>query len=235
MQLLLARRVNGHVLPDCVTFVAATNRRTDRAGVSGILEPVKSRFASIVELETDLNDWCKWAFNAGLNPILIAFLRYRSQLLPAFTPTSDLTNSPTPRTWANLARLEKLGLPQVIEAQGFYGAVGEAAANEYLSFRQMYKGLTSIDAILMDPTRAPIPTKPDELYATAMGLSRRATPQNFSLIGQYITRLAVEAHKGEFAVLITRDAQRMDPTIQFTDAYVRLQSGVIGQLMSGSN
>src|SRR5271156_851581 len=50
MQLLLARRVNGHVLPDCVTFVAATNRRADRAGVSGILEPVKSRFATIVEL-----------------------------------------------------------------------------------------------------------------------------------------------------------------------------------------
>src|SRR5512146_1594126 len=45
MQLLLARRVNGHILPDTVTFVAATNRRTDRAGVSGILEPVKSRFA----------------------------------------------------------------------------------------------------------------------------------------------------------------------------------------------
>jgi len=50
MQLLLARRVNGHALPECVTFAAATNRRIDRAGVSGILEPVKSRFASIVEL-----------------------------------------------------------------------------------------------------------------------------------------------------------------------------------------
>lgn len=31
MQLLLARRVNGHKLPDCVTFVAATNRRSDAA------------------------------------------------------------------------------------------------------------------------------------------------------------------------------------------------------------
>lgn len=37
MQLLLARQVNGHKLPDCITFVAATNRRMDRAGVTGIL------------------------------------------------------------------------------------------------------------------------------------------------------------------------------------------------------
>jgi len=66
MQLLLARRVNGHKLPDCVTFVAATNRRVDRAGVSGILEPVKSRFVSIIGLEPNLDDWCQWAFSAGM-------------------------------------------------------------------------------------------------------------------------------------------------------------------------
>ena len=56
MQLLLARRVNGHALPEHVSFVAATNRRTDRAGVSGILEPVKSRFVSMIGLEPNLDD-----------------------------------------------------------------------------------------------------------------------------------------------------------------------------------
>ena len=61
MQLILARRVNGHILPDHVTFVAATNRRSDRAGVAGILEPVKSRFACIVELEPTIDDWSQWA------------------------------------------------------------------------------------------------------------------------------------------------------------------------------
>jgi len=70
MQLLLARRVNGHVLPDCITFVAATNRRTDRAGVSGILEPVKSRFVTIVELEATLEDWCSWAIDNNVPPKL---------------------------------------------------------------------------------------------------------------------------------------------------------------------
>lgn len=51
MQLLLARQINGHKISKEVRFVAATNGRADRANVQGILEPVKSRFASIVELE----------------------------------------------------------------------------------------------------------------------------------------------------------------------------------------
>src|SRR5262249_15910073 len=98
MQLILPRTVNGHSLPDFGTFVAATNRRTDRAGVQGILEPVKSRF-TIVELNTDLDDWCAWACEEDLvtgesrmPPELISFLRFRKDLLHQFNPTQDLTN-----------------------------------------------------------------------------------------------------------------------------------------------
>ena len=102
MQLTLARRVNGHQLPACVTFVAATNRRADRAGVSGILEPVKSRF-TIYALATNLDDWCEWAVTADIHPHVLAFLRFRPDLLHAFTPTADMENSPNPRTWARLS------------------------------------------------------------------------------------------------------------------------------------
>src|SRR5208337_1991806 len=66
MQLILARRINGHKVSDNVCFLAATNRRSDRAGVTGMLEPVKSRFVSIVELETDVESWVSWALKAAL-------------------------------------------------------------------------------------------------------------------------------------------------------------------------
>jgi len=235
MQLLLARRVNGHVLPDCVTFVAATNRRTDRAGVSGILEPVKSRFASIVELEPTIDDWSAWAYGQAISPTLIAFLRYRSPLLCAFQASADLTNSPVPRTWSHLAKLEALALPPAIEAEAMAGAVGEGAANEYLAFRSMANSLVNLDGILLDPDRAPIPSKTNELYATVVGLAGRANAQNFPRIATYATRLAVEADKGEFAVLLIRDAQRRDPKVTYTDGFVRLMSGPIGSLVSGQN
>jgi MoxR-like ATPase len=39
-----------------IRIVAATNRREDRAGVSGLLEPVKSRFDSIINMEFDMDD-----------------------------------------------------------------------------------------------------------------------------------------------------------------------------------
>ncbi len=233
MQLLLARRVNGHVLPDCVTFIAATNRRTDRAGVSGILEPVKSRFASIVELEPTIDDWCGWAYANGISPTLIAFLRYRSPLLCDFKASADLTNSPVPRTWAHLAKLEALSLPPAIESEAMAGAVGEGAALEYLAFRSMANSLVNLDAILFDPDRAPIPSKSNELYATVVGLAGRANAGNFARIATYATRLAVEADKGEFAVLLIRDAQRRDPKITYTDSFVRMASGPIGALISG--
>jgi hypothetical protein len=233
MQLLLARRVNGHILPDCITFVGATNRRVDRAGVSGILEPVKSRFACIVELEADIDSWCQWAFSHGIPATLIAFLRFRPELLSAFQPTADLTNSPSPRTWSHLSKLEALNLPPAIESAVMAGSVGEGASLEYLAFRSMVKSLVNLDAILMNPDKAAIPTKPNELYAVSVGLAARANDTNFARIATYATRLYTEADKGEFAVLLVRDAIRRDERIQYTDSFVRLNSGPLGQLISG--
>ena len=233
MQLFLARRVNGHVLPDCVTFLAATNRRIDRAGVSGILEPVKSRFACIVELEPNIDDWSIWAYGHGVSPALIAFLRYRPELLCKFEATADLTNSPVPRTWAHLAKLETLNLAPVVESAAFSGAVGEGPALEYQAFRSMAKSLVNLDAILLNPDKVTIPSKPNELYATCVGLASRANEQNFSRIATYATRLYTEGNHGEFAVLLTRDSIQHDEKIQFTHAFVLLNAGPIGQLISG--
>jgi len=232
MQLLLARRVNGHILPDCVTFIAATNRRTDRAGVSGILEPVKSRFACIVELIADIESWAAWAIDHSISPTLIAFLRFRPETLSAFTPTADITNSPMPRTWAHLAKLEALNLPPVLEHAAFAGAVGEAAAIEYIAFRKMANSLVNLQAILDDPLGVRIPSQPSELYATAVGLAGKARPETFAKIGQYCNRL-VDASKGEFAVLCIRDAVRRNDKLQHTDTFVRLASGPIGKLITG--
>ena len=233
MQLFLARQINGKVLPDCITFIGATNRRIDRAGVSGILEPVKSRFVSIVELEPDIDSWSQWAFSNGIPATLIAFLRFRPELLAKFEATADLTNSPVPRTWAHLAKLEALNLPADIEAIAMAGAVGEGASLEYLTFRSMVKSLVNLDAILLNPDKAAIPTKPSELYAVSVGLAARANETNFARIATYANRMVTEAGRGEFAVLMVRDAIRRDEKIQYTDSFVRMNSGEFGQLISG--
>lgn len=234
MQLLLARRVNGHTLPDCVTFLAATNRRTDRAGVSGILEPVKSRFASIIELEPDISDWCAWALGAGhIPPELIAFLRFRPELLSAFDPSADLRNSPSPRTWSNAARLLALGLPKAERLEALQGAVGDGAALEFLAFLDMFAQLPSIDGILLDPDAAQIPGDPSARYAVVTALAARAGEQAFPRVARYAERLCA-AGAGDFAALLVRDVVRKVPAVQHSPAFVGLVAGELGALIHGS-
>lgn len=207
MQWLLARRVNGHILPDHVTIIAATNRRQDRAGVQGILEPVKSRFASIVEVNTHLDEWCGWAIGADIETTVIAFLRYRPELLCAPNPTADMSNAPSPRTWANLSKLAGLGLPSEVRLPIYSGAVGQGAAVEYLAYETMFGSLVTADEILLNPTRAEIPTKPSELYAVSTALGAKVSVNTADRMLSYLERVC-EAGKGEFAVLSWLDATR---------------------------
>jgi len=248
MQLLLARRVNGHALPDCVTFVAATNRRTDRAGVSGILEPVKSRFAAIVELEANLEDWCTWMMTVFLSQLvasgvaeetaqrvvvqLVSFIRFQPGLLCDFRPSADLTNSPLPRTWSHAAKLLALALPPQLQQLAVAGAVGEGAAVQLMAFLRLYEELPTIEGILQDPDASPIPTKPATLYAVVTALGIRCTPKNFPKVARYAQRLTDAAH-GEFAALLLRDAVRRDASIMQTSAFVKLAAGQFGDLLVG--
>jgi hypothetical protein len=233
MQLLLARRVNGHVLPSCITFVAATNRRTDRAAVSGILEPVKSRFV-IVELEPNLDDWCTWAISAGIRPEVIAYIRLRPEHLSAFEPSADITNSPTPRTWATASRMLCLGLEKSVETAALCGSVGESHGMEFVAFLRMYQDLPSIDAILIDPDNAIIPSEPGTLYAVTTGLATRVNVQTFGRIARYAQRI-VDNGNGEFGALLLRDCIKRDPDVQQTPEFVRLVSSELGKLISGGN
>jgi hypothetical protein len=232
MQLLLARRVNGHKLPDCVTFVAATNRRTDRAGVAGILEPVKSRFATIVELVPSLDDWCRWALDNDVPTELVAFMRFRPELLCAFEAKADLENSPVPRTWAKVGDLLKLGLSPELEYAAIAGAVGDGAAVEVTGFLRMYRELPNIDAILIDADSGPLPSKPNALYAVVTALGARASEENFGRVARYAERL-IEAGSGEFAAVLVKDAMRKAPEVKETREFVRFASGEYADLVTG--
>ena len=233
MQPLQARCANLHRISEHVTFIGATNRRADRAGVSGILEPVKSRFASIVELVPDVDSWCRWALDHDVPADLIAFLRFTPDLLSAFVPSNDMVNSPSPRTWANAARLLHLNLPRRTQSIALAGAVGAAAAEQLQAFRDLIATMPSVDAILLNPQTAPIPTSSSTLYAVSCALAYRATKGNFDRVAQYLTRLMTD--HAEFAAHCVKDAVRRTPDITQTTAYVRLIVGDFGQLVSGGS
>jgi hypothetical protein len=223
----------GHKLPDCVVMGAASNARTHRAGVSGILEPVKSRFNTIVELTADLEEWCAWGLTHGVPAEVVAFLRFQSELLCKFEPSADLTNSPLPRTWEHLGQLFNLNLPEDVQPAAYAGSVGVEASTKFLGFLRMIRDVPNIDAIFADPDKALIPERPEALYAVTVGLAARADVKNFQAIARYAERL-MEASRGEFATFLMRDALRRDPSLASGSPYVaKLLAGELGRLIGG--
>jgi hypothetical protein len=231
MQLLLARRVGDHVLPDHVTFIAATNRRSDNAGVTGILDPVISRFASVVELEPNVDDWTTWAVTHDVPAELIAFLRFRADLLSVKKTTRDIENAPSPRSWGFVAKTMRV-VPKDLELIAYAGAVGEGAAVELMSFLGIYRQLPSPDAILLSPDTAAIPDNASALYAVATALGAYASEANFDRVVTYVNRMIDEGYR-EFAALLVRDAVRRTPSIQNSPAFICAQGGEIGKIIRG--
>lgn len=219
MQLILGRRINGHKVSQHVTFVAATNRKKDKAGVSGILEPVKSRFCSIIELQPELDDWCSWALDNNVQTELICFIRMRPELLFKFEATSEIKNSPCPRTVENVSRLLKTGIPKEIEFETIAGAVGEGFASELIGFLKIWRNIPNPDVVLMSPDTAEVPTDAATLYAICGALARKASQNNFERIVKYANRLP-----DEFSVLLINDSQKRNPEVIHTRGWIEWQT-----------
>ena len=235
MQLIRRSEVHGIKIADCVIPVIATNRRQDRANVSGILDPVKSSFESIINVEPDLDDLRNWWLGQGLpvNPIAFASLRWELIASPD-APSAEIQNRPNPRTLEHLARLEMLNLPAAVRAEALSGACGEGFAIEYIAFCSSLANMISIDEILVDPAGATIPQTPAQLYATAIGLSVRADRHNIDNICIYAERL-YNAGQGEFTVLTVRDAVRRNPALSATPGCQKIFMGPMRDLIFGAN
>ena len=203
MQLVLARRINGHVLPDCVRFVAASNRSEDRAGASKMITPILNRFCHL-DLEVSVEDWQAWALDAGIAPDVRAFINWRPSLLHQFDPKTGDKAFPTPRSWEFVSR-HALSCPESVLLPVVSGDVGQAAAAQYIAFRRVYQSLPDIDAMLHNPATVAVPgeDKPDVLYATVGALVEKAKacplPQ-LDNCGVLAARLPAE-----YGVLLVRD------------------------------
>lgn len=216
MQLLLFRSINEHKVSDYVTFVAATNRKQDRAGVSGILEPVKSRFASIVHLAVNYKDWLLWANQNDVSEQLIGYVNFKPTVLDDQTPDAEIINSPSPRTLANLDRMLKLGLPRDIARKAYAGAIGPADATEFMAFMSVFDSLPDPDEALKNPDSAKIdPNKPDVMYALSAAVAVRATKQNFGNFLKLVDRMGPE-----YAVMAIKTATTRDSNLKKCSEFI---------------
>lgn len=198
MQLLLNRAINGQPISEEVRFVSATNRREDKAAVGGLLEPVKSRFKSILELDVNTDDWVKWALDNSMPVELIAFVRWKPDMLDNFQPTKDIKNSPSPRTIAAAGYMLKKGLPQQLKYEMLTGAAGEVFASEYIAYEEVWMNLPSIGQIRMNPETAPVPDSMGGKYAVSTMIANELDQKNIEPLYTYLKRLPMEFMAASF-------------------------------------
>lgn len=215
-QLVLDRKLGEYTLPDGWAIIAAGNRDSDRGATTRMPTPLRNRFVHL-EFEVDVQEWSEWAIQAGIRPEVIAFLRFRPELLGAFD--RDANAFPSPRSWEFVSRiLDSIG-PQSdpsIEHEVIAGAVGTGAATEFSGFLRMFRELPNIDAILLNPLQEPVPEIAAAQYAVASALARCASDTNFDRVCLYLNRLPTE-----FRVLCVRDATLREPNIRCTASYVK--------------
>ncbi len=97
-QLVLDRRLGEYVLPEGWVVIAAGNPASERGVHFAMPRPLRNRFVHL-NLEPDIQDWCRWAVRAGVRPEIIAYLRFKPALLHDAEATSDANAWPTPRSW----------------------------------------------------------------------------------------------------------------------------------------
>jgi hypothetical protein len=192
MQLLSARRINDKKISDKVTILAATNRREDRAGVQGILEPVKSRFVSIIELESDINDWVIWAIQNDMPERLISYASFRPDIISSFKPTTAMVNGCCPRTLESVGKLINSKVPDDLLFEMISGAAGSGFAVEYTAYCKIYKDLPTYEDILNSPQTVEVPKATDKIYAITGMVSLNCKPADLTILSGFIDRMPTE-------------------------------------------
>jgi MoxR-like ATPase len=205
-QLVLDRKLGEYILPDSWGVIAACNRESDGGGITKMSSALCNRFVHL-ECEPNLEDWSKWAITHGMEPAVIAFLRFRPELLHQFNRNDKAF--PSPRSWEFVSKITAQAPGKDIEFALFEGTVGHGAAVEYGAFLQLFRNIPSIDAILLNPDTAPVPKNDaGSLWAVSAALSRRSSDQNFRRVLTYLDRLPQE-----YAVMAVKDATARDTSL----------------------
>ena len=170
-QLILDRCLGDYRVPDGWVIIAAGNRQGDRGVTYSMPTPLANRFTHF-SFDVNLDDWVLWAHRQKIDERVIAFLRFRPELLFDFDPALDLVAFPTPRSW-EFAHHALQKFDGTILSNALQACVGDAAGIELNAFIENFDNLPDVDAIL-DGAEVPVPQSIDLQYALASSLVGKA-------------------------------------------------------------
>jgi hypothetical protein len=210
-QLILDRRLGAYTVPDGWAIFAAGNRQGDRGVTYTMPAPLANRFSHF-EVDINLDDWVAWAYANSMDERLIAFLRFRPELLFEFDPAHNPVAFPSPRSWefAHRALQKFADVPDLLTGS-LQACVGPAAGIELSAFVDNLDKLPDIDAIVRGE-KVTVPRETDLQYAVAAALVGRAIrarqENNAAEIYGNILEFAGSFPQREMGVMLVSDMYR---------------------------
>ncbi len=217
-QLILDRRLGEYKVPDGWAIFAAGNRQGDRGVTYQMPAPLANRFSHF-ELDVHLDDWVAWAYQNDIDERLIAFLRFRPELIFDFDPAHNPVAFPSPRSWEFAHRaLHKFFDSGNLLLGALQACVGPAAGIECKAFVDNLDQLPDIDAILRGE-EVPVPREIDLQYAVAAALVGRAikaidTDDSAVVLGRIIDYAGLFRQR-EMGVMLISDMHRAVGSVLF--------------------
>jgi len=218
-QLILDRRLGEYQVPDGWAIFAAGNRQGDRGVTYTMPAPLANRFSHF-DVDAHLDDWVAWAYRNGIDERVIAFLRFRPELLFDFDPAHNPVAFPSPRSWEFAHRsLQKFGNNPDLLQGTLQACVGPAAGIELTAFVNSLDKMPDLDDIVAGK-EVPVPTEIDLQYAVAAALVGRAIRAKDEANAQqtigHILDYAGTFPQREMGVMLVSDLHRAIGEMLFT-------------------
>jgi len=210
-QLILDRRLGEYRVPDGWAIFAAGNRQGDRGVSYSMPAPLANRF-SHYEFDTHLDDWVAWAYESNIDERIIAFVRFRPELLFDFDPALNPVAFPSPRSWEFCHRaLQKFIHTPTLLLGSLQACVGQAAGIELNAFIDNLENMPDLDAV-MRGEKTSVPQEIDLQYAVATALVghaiRAKNSDNAKEKMGYILDYAQRIPQREMGVMLVSDMHR---------------------------
>lgn len=209
-QLVQERALGKHRLSPGCTIIAAGNPMSNRAGTNPMPTHLRDRLTHI-KVETNVDDWLDWAVRNNLAHSVIAFNKHENGLhLSKFDAAAQAC--PSPRSWAKVSEIERMGLPDHIEGEAVAGTIGDGVGAKYRAFKKVYQHLPTYEEIITNPSAARLPDRDNAgaRCAVAIMMAMHCECKHAEQLITYIDRLK----QPEFALMFFIDARKRRPELE---------------------
>jgi hypothetical protein len=243
------RRINNYRLPDCVAVSLSTNSAVHRTGSVPILVHIRSRVATTLHLEPNLDTFLERATQDDISPWIMSFLKHNPTMLYELEMLSakqrqerGLTYEKVysagegytcPRSWYRINELLVAGIPETLQQEVFAGSIGEVASTQFVTHVMHAQQNLDLDAVVNKGKDWKFPAAKDAglRWAFAFGVASLATGKTLGRVLNIANDLHAQ-NLGEYGMLVAQQTIGKDQRFILTPEFERFVVSPLGKMIN---